>query len=80
MFLYQLPAKYSTSSEIPEEGTCVLEQKLREAERAKCPGNMDHSLIWNSNCLKMLQEKRGTVLCLIFSLYHESGKLKSQME
>lgn len=61
-----------------EEGTSVLEQKLREAERAKCPGNMDHRVIWNSICLKILQEKHDTVLCLIFSIYHESGKLTSQ--
>lgn len=55
--VYQLPAKYSASFEIPEEGTCALEQKLREAERAKRRGNMDHRVIWNSKYLKMLQEK-----------------------
>jgi len=80
MFLYQLPAKYSASFEIPKEGARVLEQKLRAADRAKCSGNMDHRVIWNSSCLKILREERGTVLCLMFSPYHESSKVRSRME
>lgn len=62
MFLYQLPAKYSASFDVPEQGTCVLEQKLREAKRARCPGNTDHTVIWKSSGLKMLQERHDTVL------------------
>lgn len=58
MFLYQLPASYSASFKIPEEGTCVLEQKLRKAERAEYPGNVDLRAIWSTNCLEMLQENR----------------------